>query len=79
MNEIETKLQEINIDIGRAIRKRRRQLNLSLSKLSESIGVTYQQLAKYETGVNRVSAASLAVIADALGVDVGYFYASKVK
>jgi transcriptional regulator with XRE-family HTH domain len=42
--------------------------------MAELIGVTYQQAHKYETGVNRISAGRLYQIAQALGVDIRYFF-----
>jgi transcriptional regulator with XRE-family HTH domain len=42
--------------------------------MAELIGVTYQQAHKYETGINRISAGRLYQIAQALGVEIGYFF-----
>ena len=56
------------------IRQRRIMLGLTQQQLAELIGVTYQQAHKYETGINRISAGRLYQIAQALGVDIGYFY-----
>ena len=49
-------------------------LGLTQQQMAELIGVTYQQAHKYEKGVNRVSAGRLYHIAQALGVEVGYFF-----
>jgi transcriptional regulator with XRE-family HTH domain len=49
-------------------------VGLTQQKMAELIGVTYQQAHKYENGVNRISAARLYLIAQVLGVDVGFFY-----
>jgi transcriptional regulator with XRE-family HTH domain len=56
------------------IRQRRIMLGLTQQQLAELIGVTYQQAHKYETGINRISAGRLYQIAQALGVDIAYFY-----
>jgi transcriptional regulator with XRE-family HTH domain len=56
--------------IGDRIRARRLEINVSQERLAEAIGVTFQQIQKYEKGVNRVSAATLIRIADALDAQV---------
>lgn len=56
------------------IRQRRIMLGLTQQHMAELIGVTYQQAHKYETGINRISAGRLYQIAQALGVDVSYFF-----
>ena len=49
-------------------------LGLTQHQMAELIGVTYQQAHKYEKGINRVAAGRLYHIAQALGVEVGYFF-----
>ena len=49
-------------------------LGLTQQQMAELIGVTYQQAHKYEKGINRVAAGRLYSIAQALGVEIGYFY-----
>jgi transcriptional regulator with XRE-family HTH domain len=56
------------------MRERRIMLGLTQQQMAELIGVTYQQAHKYEKGINRVAAGRLYSIAQALGVDVGYFF-----
>ena len=56
------------------IRQRRIMLGYTQQQMAELIGVTYQQAHKYETGINRISAGRLYQIAQALGVDIGYFF-----
>jgi transcriptional regulator with XRE-family HTH domain len=56
------------------MRERRIMLGLTQHQLAELIGVTYQQAHKYEKGLNRVAAGRLYTIAQALGVEVGYFF-----
>lgn len=64
--------------IGSMIKRRRRELKISQEKLGEIVGVTYQQIQKYENGLNRVSAEMLHKIASALDTDVSYFYEKPV-
>lgn len=68
----------IDTVVGRRIRERRRQLGISQVRLASSIGVSHQQLQKYEQGSNRVAAARLAAIAAALDVPPGYFFVTGV-
>ena len=63
-----------DIEIGRKIRALRLERGLSQSGLAEGIGLTFQQVQKYEKGVNRVGAARLQSIATALDVPVTFFY-----
>jgi transcriptional regulator with XRE-family HTH domain len=56
------------------MRERRVMLGLTQQQMAELIGVTYQQAHKYEKGINRVAAGRLHNIAQALGVDVSYFF-----
>jgi len=68
------KLEAIDTHIGRRIRSRRRLLGLNQSELARRIGVTFQQVHKYETGQSSITAARLYAIACALGVTFDYFY-----
>ena len=69
------RLTPIDPHIGAKIRARRSEVGLTQEQLAALIGVTYQQLHKYETGINRVAASRLYQIAQALGVsDINYFY-----
>ena len=60
--------------IGRRIRALRVILGMSQEKLAEALGITFQQVQKYENGTNRVSAGRLHHLASVLGVPVGRFY-----
>lgn len=60
--------------VGQRLRWRRRELRLTQEKLGELLNLTFQQVQKYEKGVNRVSAGRLYEIAGVLGVNIGYFY-----
>ena len=59
--------------LGEKIRTRRTAAGMSQSQLGEVLGVTFQQVQKYEKGVNRVSAVRLELIAGALGESISYF------
>lgn len=65
---------EIDIHLGKRMRRRRRLLGLTQQQLADSCGVRFQQIQKYECGANRVSAARLWLIAGALDVPVNYFF-----
>ncbi len=60
--------------VGSRLRVRRLGLGMSQTRLGQAIGVTFQQVQKYENGANRVGASNLYKMARALGVDVGFFY-----
>jgi transcriptional regulator with XRE-family HTH domain len=66
--------QDIDRHVGTRMRERRIMLGLTQQQMAELIGVTYQQAHKYEKGINRIAAGRLSTIAQALGVEVGYFY-----
>jgi len=63
-----------DVEIGRKIRALRLERGLSQSGLAEGIGLTFQQVQKYEKGANRVSAGRLQQIADMLNVPVTFFF-----
>jgi len=63
---------QLELAIGARIRTRRRQLGLSQGALAERLGVSFQQVQKYERGANRVAASTLLAAAQALGVTVGW-------
>ena len=69
-----SRAQDIDRHVGARMRQRRIMLGLTQHQLAELIGVTYQQAHKYEKGINRIAAGRLSGIAQALGVEVGYFY-----
>lgn len=60
--------------VGLHIRMRRKALGISQEKLAEALGLTFQQVQKYERGANRVSASKLWEIGRALQTNVAYFY-----
>lgn len=65
---------EIDRIVGQRVRWRRRELKLTQEKLGELLDLTFQQVQKYEKGVNRISAGRLYEMAGVLGVPVAYFY-----
>src|SRR3954464_1862524 len=64
----------IDRHVGIRIRMRRKELGISQEKLAESIGLTFQQIQKYERAANRVSASKLWELARALEISIPYFY-----
>lgn len=70
----EKKANPIDKHVGIRMRLRRNLLHISQEKLGEKIGVTFQQIQKYEKGLNRIGASRLKIIADALQTDVSYFF-----
>ncbi|WP_375623315.1 MULTISPECIES: helix-turn-helix domain-containing protein [unclassified Bartonella] len=69
----------IDISLGKKIRFRRNVMGFSQKQLGSHLGVTFQQIQKYEKGLNRVSAARLQEIANILDVPVSFFYADSTK
>ena len=65
---------DIDRHVGAKIRERRIMLGLTQQELAEKVGTIPQQVHKYETGANRIDAARLYLLAQALGVGVGYFF-----
>ena len=75
--EVETRdPSDIDRIVSERILARRNELDMSQPELAERVGVTFQQVQKYENGKNRVSAGRLYEIAKALGVTIQYFYES---
>ena len=64
----------VDSHVGSRIRMRRKILGVSQEKLAESLGLTFQQVQKYERGANRVSASKLYQIAKALEAPILYFF-----
>jgi len=65
---------EVDSLVGDRIRRRRILMGLTQDQLGESLGISYQQIQKYETGANRVSAGRLYLIAEKLEVSPGWFF-----
>ncbi|MDW4499597.1 helix-turn-helix transcriptional regulator [Sulfitobacter sp. D35] len=64
----------VDVHVGKRIRQRRWLVGMTQQRLAELVGIKFQQIQKYETGANRVSASRLWDIADALEVDVSFFF-----
>jgi transcriptional regulator with XRE-family HTH domain len=64
----------VDLHVGARVRIRRKMLGLSQEQLADAIGLTFQQVQKYERGANRISASKLYDIAGRLQVPVSYFF-----
>lgn len=65
---------EVDVHVGKRIRQRRWMNGTTQQQLAEAVGIKFQQIQKYETGMNRVSASRLWDIANVLGVPVAFFF-----
>lgn len=65
---------EVDRLVGDRIRRRRILMGLTQDQLGEALGISYQQIQKYETGANRVSAGRLYLISKSLDVSPGWFF-----
>jgi transcriptional regulator with XRE-family HTH domain len=64
----------IDKHVGSRVRMRRMMIDMSQEKLGERLGITFQQIQKYEKGTNRIGASRLQQIATVLSVPVGFFF-----
>ena len=64
----------VDVHVGQRLRVRRSLMGMSQEKLADSIGLTFQQIQKYERGVNRISAGRLFQFSKILDIPVSYFY-----
>ncbi|MEM6618280.1 MAG: helix-turn-helix transcriptional regulator [Pseudomonadota bacterium] len=64
----------VDVHVGKRVRHRRWMLGVTQQQLGEKVGIKFQQIQKYETGMNRISASRLWDIAEALDVSVGFFF-----
>jgi len=64
----------VDVHVGKRVRHRRWMVGMTQQQLAERVGIKFQQIQKYETGMNRVSASRLWDIADALDVSVSFFF-----
>ncbi|EJF84977.1 helix-turn-helix domain-containing protein [Bartonella rattimassiliensis] len=73
--------QNLNIDlfIGKKIGFKRKTLQMSQKKLGQHLGVSFQQIQKYQKGLNRLSAGRLKEISEILNVPVSFFYTDIIK
>ena len=68
------KLRDIDSALGNTLRRFRKKMGLSQATLANAIGISFQQLQKYENGVNRISASRMLDIARVLALDIADFY-----
>ncbi len=73
-NDAERAPNPIDIHVGRRVRQRRKTLGVTQERLAEDLGLTFQQVQKYERGANRVSASKLYEIAKSLRTSIAYFF-----
>jgi transcriptional regulator with XRE-family HTH domain len=64
----------IDKHVGSRVRMRRMLMGMSQEKLGEALGLTFQQVQKYEKGTNRIGASRLKQISQVLGVPIGFFF-----
>jgi transcriptional regulator with XRE-family HTH domain len=64
----------VDVHVGKRVRHRRWLTGMTQQQLAEKVGIKFQQIQKYETGANRISASRLWDIADALDVPVSFFF-----
>ena len=64
----------VDVHVGRRLRLRRKLLGMTQIKLGEAVGLTYQQIHKYEKGANRIGSGRLYDFSETLEVPVGYFF-----
>ena len=64
----------VDVHVGKRVRHRRWMVGMTQQQLADKVGIKFQQIQKYETGMNRISASRLWDIADALGVAISFFF-----
>ncbi len=64
----------VDAHVGKRIRHQRWMVGMTQQQLAEKVGIKFQQVQKYETGMNRVSASRLWDIAETLGVSISFFF-----
>lgn len=64
----------VDVHVGKRVRHRRWMVGMTQQQLASKVGIKFQQIQKYETGMNRVSASRLWDIAEALDVPVSFFF-----
>ncbi len=64
----------VDIHVGQRVRLQRQRRGLSQTQVASAVGLTFQQLQKYERGTNRISSSKLFELSKVLGVPVGYFF-----
>jgi len=64
----------VDVHVGKRVRHRRWMVGMTQQQLADKVGIKFQQIQKYETGMNRISASRLWDISDALGVPISFFF-----
>ena len=64
----------VDVHVGKRIRHRRWMVGMTQQQLAEKVGIKFQQIQKYETGMNRVSASRLWDLSSALSVPIGFYF-----
>lgn len=64
----------VDVHVGKRVRHRRWMVGMTQQQLGEAVGIKFQQIQKYETGMNRVSASRLWDIAHAMDVSINFFF-----
>ena len=64
----------VDVHVGKRVRHRRWMVGMTQQQLGDKVGIKFQQIQKYETGMNRISASRLWDISEALNVSVGFFF-----
>jgi transcriptional regulator with XRE-family HTH domain len=70
---------DVDRQVGSRVRMRRMLIGMSQEKLGDALGLTFQQVQKYEKGTNRISASRLQQIAQVLGVSIDFLYGDPAK
>jgi transcriptional regulator with XRE-family HTH domain len=68
------RVEGVDRHVARRMRERRLALGLTQGEVAARLGLTYQQVHKYEAGMNRITVGRLHAVAEVLGVEVGHFY-----
>jgi transcriptional regulator with XRE-family HTH domain len=74
MSDSKKKPNPVDVHVGSRVRLRRTMLGMSQEKLGEALGITFQQVQKYEKGTNRIGASRLQKICEVLTVPVAFFF-----
>ncbi len=64
----------VDVHVGKRVRHRRWMVGMTQQQLGDKVGIKFQQIQKYETGANRISASRLWDIAEALDVEISFFF-----
>ena len=74
MNDTTVNIHPVDLHVGRKLKQKRLELGISQDDLAGSVNLTFQQVQKYEKGINRVSSSKLYDFAKFLNIDISYFF-----